>query len=344
MRNKPRFSSLPTASGAIARAAYNRALAARLEIGALLKSANLTPQQVKNSHFRMPVRSQIKFLNVVAGELPHPFLGIHLGEGIELREMGLVYYVIASSETLGDALKRLARYSSITNEALRLTCRARKEITIKFEYVGVSRFSDHHQIECFVVILLRLCRQLTGLSLSPTRVKLAHRRTELPTGIKKVFGCNVAFGSTVDEVVYSRPAKSTASVNADPYLTSLLERYCEEALSNRRVQSGTWRLKVENAIVPLLPHGQAKLGEIAQRLGVSERTLMRLLASEECTFSEILDALRLDLAKSYLREENLPSSEIAWLLGFQSVSAFFHAFKRWTGKTPKQVQLEARSS
>jgi AraC-like DNA-binding protein len=338
MRDKTRFSSLPTASGAIARAAYAQALGARLESGPLLKYASLTLHQIKNSHFRMPVKSQIKFLNVVADELPDPFLGIHLAEGIDLREMGLVHYVIASSETLGDALRRLARYSGITNEGLRITCHERKDITVKFDYVGVSRLSDRHQIECFVAILLRLCRQLTGLSLSPRAVKLSHRRTELPTGIKKVFGCNVTFGSNVDEVVYPRLAANIRTVNADPYLNSLLERYCEEALSNRRVQSGEWRLKVENATVPLLPHGQAKLREIAQRLGVSERTLTRLLASEGCTFSGILDALRLDLAKSYLREQDLPISEVAWLLGFQSVSAFFHAFKRWTGKTPKQVR------
>jgi AraC-like DNA-binding protein len=202
----------------------------------------------------------------------------------------------------------------------------------------VSRLGDRQQIECFVEILVRICRQLTGRSLSPRIVKLNHRRTELPAGIKKVFGCNVIFGSDVDEVVFPRHAKSIAIINADPYLNSLLERYCEEALSNRQQQSGTWRLKVENAIVPLLPHGQAKLGEIAQRLGVSERTLTRLLASEQCTFSEILDALRLDLAKSYLREDNLPMSEVGWLLGFQNASAFFHAFKRWTGKTPRQVR------
>jgi transcriptional regulator GlxA family with amidase domain len=65
---------------------------------------------------------------------------------------------------------------------------------------------------------------------------------------------------------------------------------------------------------------------------------MRLLASEKCTFSEILDALRLDLAKSYLREENLPMSQVAWLLGFAEASAFFHAFKRWTGKTPRHLR------
>ena len=344
MRKQARFSSLPTASGAIARAAYARALEARLEVEPLLKSSHLTPQQLKNSQYRIPVKNQIQFLSVVADELPDPYLGIHIAEGIELREMGLVYYVIASSETLGDALRRLARYSGITNEAVRITCREGKNITVKFEYVGVSRLSDRQQIECFVEILVRICRQLTGLSLSPTSVKLAHRRSELAAGIKKVFGCDVAFGSNVDEVVYPRLATGIRTVNADPYLNSLLERYCEEALSNRRVQSGTWRFRVENAIVPLLPHGQAKLGEIAQRLGLSERTLTRLLVSEGCTFSGILDALRLDLAKSYLREQNLPISEITWLLGFQNASAFFHAFKRWTGKTPKQVRsAEAKS-
>jgi len=338
MRKKSRFSSLPTASGGIARAAYARALEARLNVGPLQKSSNLTPPQIKNSHFRMPVKSQIKFLNMVADELPDPFLGIHLAEGVELREMGLVYYVIASSETLGDALKRLARYCSIANEGLRITCRESKDLAVKFEYIGVSRLSDRHQIECFVVILLRICRQLTGLSLSPTSVKLAHRRTELPAGIKKMFGGNVVFGSNGDEVVFPRLAKNISTVNADPYLGSLLERYCEEALLNRRVPSGAWRVKVENAIIPLLPHGQAKIGEIAQRLGISVRTLTRLLASEGCTFSEVLDSLRLDLAKSYLREQDLPISEIAWLLGFQEASSFFHACKRWTGKTPQQVR------
>jgi AraC-like DNA-binding protein len=338
MRKKARFSSLPTASGAIARAAYARALQARLEIEPLLKASSLTPQQIRNSQARMPVKNQIKFLSLVAKELSDPFLGIHLAEGIELREMGLVYYVIASSETLGDALKRLARYSGITNEAVRITCHEGKYITVRFDYVGVSRLSDRHQIECLVAILVRLCRQLTGLSLSPTGVRLAHRRTELPAEIKKMFGCKVSFGNDADEVVYPQLADTIASVNADPHLNSLLVRYCEEALSSRRVHSGAWRLKVENAIVPLLPHGQAKMEEIAKRLGVSRRTLARLLASEWCTFGGILDALRLDLAKSYLREQNLRTSEVAWLLGFGEVSAFNHACRRWTGKTPKELQ------
>ena len=89
MRKKAQFSSLPTASGTIARAAYARALEARLEVAPLLKSANLTPHEIKNSHVRMSVKNQIQFLSTVADKLADPFLGIHLAEDIELREMGL---------------------------------------------------------------------------------------------------------------------------------------------------------------------------------------------------------------------------------------------------------------
>jgi AraC-like DNA-binding protein len=116
-----------------------------------------------------------------------------------------------------------------------------------------------------------------------------------------------------------------------------LVQYCDEALASRIAKSSAWRLSVENAIAPLLPHGRARIAEISQRLGISPRTLERRLATEGLTFSRVLDELRLDLAKRYLRERGLPISEIAWLLGYREASAFNHAFKRWTGTTPKQA-------
>jgi AraC-like DNA-binding protein len=47
---------------------------------------------------------------------------------------------------------------------------------------------------------------------------------------------------------------------------------------------------------------------------------------------------RRDLAVRYLDDRKLHVSKIAWLLGFHEVSAFTHAFKRWTGKTPSQLR------
>jgi AraC-like DNA-binding protein len=169
-------------------------------------------------------------------------------------------------------------------------------------------------------------------------IKLIHRRTHLPTRLRSILGCKVLFGSDIDEVAYRQPFKNASIGDADPYLNSLLVKYCEEAISNHRAGSGAWRLNVENAIAQLLPHGRAEMAEVARRLGISQRTLGRRLASEGFTFGEVLDGLRFDLATRYLQEHDLPTSEVAWLLGYQETSAFYHAFKRWTGKTPKQTR------
>ena len=98
------------------------------------------------------------------------------------------------------------------------------------------------------------------------------------------------------------------------------------------------RTKVENAISSLLPHGKVPVEDIARSLGMSERTLARKLSGEGLNFTEILQHLRRDLAVRYLDDRKLHISKIAWLLGFRDVSAFTHAFKRWAGKTPRQLR------
>jgi len=73
---------------------------------------------------------------------------------------------------------------------------------------------------------------------------------------------------------------------------------------------------------------------------MSQRTLARRLALERLTFAGILDDLRSDLANRYLNDAHLTISQIAWLLGYQEASAFTHAFKRWTGKTPREMRAQ----
>jgi AraC-like DNA-binding protein len=104
----------------------------------------------------------------------------------------------------------------------------------------------------------------------------------------------------------------------------------------------SFRVQVENAIAPFLPHGKPKASTIAHELKVSQRTLARRLAEEQTSFAAVLDEMRCALAVRYLEDPELSISQIAWLLGFQEVAAFTHAFRRWTGKVPSMVRrLEA---
>src|SRR5262249_60423 len=87
-----------------------------------------------------------------------------------------------------------------------------------------------------------------------------------------------------------------------------------------------------------LPHGKARVDEVARKLGVSQRTLARRLSSEGLTFAVVVQRLKFDLAKRHLADDALSISEIAWLLGYHDISAFTDAFKRWTGRTPRAMR------
>jgi len=334
-----RFGALPTATGGITRLAYARAKAAGVDTDLLLKQAGITQQQIDDPGLRLNVRDQISFLNLAADALQDDLLGFHLALLSEPREIGLLYYVSASSETLGQALQQGARYSSIANEGVRLNYVGGKDVGITFRYVGVSRHLDRHQMEFFATIVVRICRQLTGRQVVPTRVKFTHRRDAISPEFAGFFGDHVEFGAAVDEVAFA----DLPVVSADPYLNKLLINYCEEALSRRLTNLGSFRSVVENAIVPLLPHGKAQAAEIARQLGMSQRTFARRLSLEGVTFSEVLESLKSYLAQRYLADESLSISQIAWLLGYQEASAFTHAFKRWTGKAPREARSQSAS-
>jgi len=338
-----RLGAIPTAAGLVTRLAYERAQAAGIELEPLLKKAGLTKQQVEDVDARLSVPSQIGFLNLTATALQDEFLGFHLGQQLaELRRAGLLYYVPASSDTLGEALRRIVRYGSMANESAALEYLGGKDIRIIFNYVGVPRHVDRHQIEWWLTLLIRLCRKLTDYRAEPSRVSLVHRRAGNFAEFAAFFHCEIEFGATIDEVVFAAPIGDVPIVSSDPYLNKLLIANCEEALSRRPMMRGPFRSAVENAIAPLLPHGNARANEIARRCGLSHRTLVRRLTSESLTFSGVLNDLRRDLATQYLADRGLSVSQIAWLLGYQEVGAFTNAFKRWTGKTPREARFDSQ--
>ena len=150
------------ASGRLKRFAYALALNADIKVRPLLEKAGLTVQQVDNSELRLNAQSQVTFLELAAAALKDELLGFHVAQIIDLRQIGLLYYVMASSDTLTEALLRASRYSTITNEAVRLKYIDNKGVSIIFEHVAVARHQDRHQIEFFSAALVRICRHLAG--------------------------------------------------------------------------------------------------------------------------------------------------------------------------------------
>jgi AraC-like DNA-binding protein len=332
------LASIPMAQGGLSRLAIARLKSVGVPAAPLLKRAGLTPELIAEPEERLSVRNQIALLDEAAIALKDDCIGFTLARDFDLREIGLLYYVMACSQTLGDALKRLARYSKVTNEALVFGYREGNRLIISLSYSGVPRHSDRHQIEFCMFATLRICRVLTGKNLVPQHFSFSHYRSEGTSEMARFVGTKVEFGADTDELALNIDARALPLMYSDPYLNDLLLKYCEAAVANRRADMSQLRTRVENAISSMLPHGRVVVEDVARSLGMSERALARKLSDEGLKFTEILQQLRRDLAVRYLDDRKLHVSKIAWLLGFHEVSSFTHAFQRWTGKTPSQMR------
>jgi len=308
---------------------------AKIDPRPLLAKAGISLLKLDEEPKRVRAESQILFLEVAAEALGDSALGLHLAQHFDLRECGLLYFVLAASPNLGEAIRNLVRYLAVSNESMPLVLSETAKRAVLAVKYKIPRHTDRLFVEYAYAVLLRAFRELTGRSISPKAVTFVHSRSINKTEFDRFYGCSVRFRAPADTIVLPTELLSTPILTSDKYLLRILKDACEEVLAKRGKVSSTLRAMVENEIVELLPHGKAQVEIVASKLGMSNRTLARRLSEEGTSFAAILDELRRDLSARYLKDQALSLNQIAWLLGYSMVTSFNHAFLRWTGNSPK---------
>lgn len=339
-----KISTLRSCGGLLSRLAYKRAKQEGVDVGPLLHRSGLTAHAIKDKDTPVGVRNQIRFVELVADAIGDKFLGFHLVNAYDLREIGLLYYVAASAKTLWESLLELGRYCALVNEGFVMTVKKGNVIRVQFQYAGVARHTDTHQIEFGMASVIRICRHLTKRDLKPIHVRVMHPRSEHWREIAKLVDASIEMGANADEIEFPVEVCEFPIVSADPYLSRLCVQCCEETLHRRETKGSPLKVRVENATAAILPHRKIRIDIVAAKLGMSSKTLARRLASEGCSFSKTLNELRSALARRYLADQSMTISEIAWLLGYAEIGAFTRAFYRWTGMTPSAARAVRRTS
>ena len=88
--------------------------------------------------------------------------------------------------------------------------------------------------------------------------------------------------------------------------------------------------------------GGRPLEEVARRLAVSKRTLIRRLGEAGTTYRELRDTHRRKLAIEFLADTSLTAAEIAYRLGYEDASNFGKACHRWFGRSPGALRKRLR--
>jgi len=119
----------------------------------------------------------------------------------------------------------------------------------------------------------------------------------------------------------------------NPLLEETYERQCRELRAALAVRSS----EVER-VVDLLVRCKGRwpsIEETAHKIGVSARTLRRRLEEKGARYGALLDEVRRKQAEELLARTGLSVEQIADSLGYAETASFTHAFKRWTGRSPR---------
>ena len=138
------------------------------------------------------------------------------------------------------------------------------------------------------------------------------------------------------------PADSAANQLADPFFQSLAA-VCTELAAQ---PDEFWLPQAQSAeLAAALAYTLAHLSEsvtvsdVAQAVSVSERTLARRFAEEiSMTWRHYVRRARLIRAMELLAHANPSILDVAYAVGFTSISAFNHAFRAFTGETPSSYR------
>lgn len=103
---------------------------------------------------------------------------------------------------------------------------------------------------------------------------------------------------------------------------------------SKRIQRLELYAAVRSAIAQCLLQRCATQEHVANQLNLSVRNLQRRLKEAGTTYQVILDDSREALALKLIKDKDMPLYEISFLVGFTEPSAFYKAFRRWTGKRP----------
>lgn len=322
-------------------AGFRDGLTARgIDIDELLSEVGIARVALKDPASELPLDAVAKFMERAAERANDPGLGLALAETYPQGGTGLLGYLVMHARTVREALQSLTRYAALLLHPNPVTFREEADGATLSWCFPTRRNARRIQFASFAnaLLVLRL-RRIAGREWVPLAVELEHPELPCTPKLQRIFGPRVTYNARENSIAIDTATLQRTTDGADPHLYRILQESGEAKL--RRLSSRPDLLaRTARAIMETLSTDPPLLEHIADRMRMTPRTLQNRLAQHGTTFERILSDTRRDLAERYLRDTDLPLTEIGFLLGFSEQSAFTRAARGWFGKPPSQLRKE----
>lgn len=315
----------------------------------LLIKAGIDPRALKNPDGPISGRGFNMLLEIAAEELNRPSFGLEwtLATPDHFPNLGPLMLLAKLTSNLQEFIDLSLRYWKYhTND---YTLRQLRDPETGFEVLRLCPSSvaplSRQFAEHYVGNAAKLTRKVTNReNENPTLVRFQHNRPADTTLHERILRCPIAFGAEHTDIVFEPKYLGYETNGGLTMLRPIVSYYIRNRIQHLPIYDQTITRTVALAIPSVIGTGNCNIDFIAASIGLSTKKLRRLLASEDTTFSDILEDVRSNLARQFLKESDAPVGNIAGLLDYSATPPFSLAFKRWTGMSPLEFRKQQRGA
>ncbi len=266
-----------------------------------------------------------------------PGLSIDYGMRLRLASHGILGYALMSSRNGDQLLALLSRYAALVMPGLSLKRVIRGDQLLLVCTAENDLLPREFLLELALTTLISGARMLFDRRIPGAQLWLDYPRPHHAERFQAL-RLPVRFAQQQSALVCERAFLEMRVASANPAMARLGARQCAVLLAQMRSRTGVAQ-QIRRALLQT-PGAFPNQADMAAELHLSTRTLRRRLRDEGTAYREIVDEVRFELAKGYLRTAELTVGQIAELLGYEDTANFRRAFRRWSGLSANRWRIE----
>ena len=309
--------------------------------------ADVDPARIADPSLRLGLIDYCRLFDIAARETGDDFFGARFGRCFTPEHFSVVGTLVVSSPTVRDALWALARnYRWIQeNSSMQFTIH-RDFASLEYQICDARILRKHQDAELTIAALCGLIRHFLGPAWQPLETHFEHGRGGSRRDYEKVFGETV-FDQSTNAILIDSAALDLPMPQRNAVKFAEAQALISHQLAS--VDSAAGLRSDRDSRLGLLAHiiesqcksGDASIGAVAGRMGLTVHGLRRKLRECSAAYDELLLCVRQTAAMRYVESSDYDLTTIALMLGYSELSAFSRAFKRWHGQSPGACRHQA---
>jgi len=272
------------------------------------------------------------------GRMQPPGWALDLGSRLDPAAHGPLGFAAVSAPTLGDSLAIIERFAHVRSpyfyfESHRDGQRLRLQVNERLELGAEERLP---LIETLMLSVQRLVESVLRRRTEEAGFDFAYAPPPYAERYADYFHGSVRFDAPHTLLAVPVQWLQLKCPMADPVMYETALRKLEA--QQRRLEADDHVVARVEQLIEARRGSALSVDQVAARIHVSTRTLIRRLQRAGTTYHELLDTHRREQARALLGNPDFDIAEVSHQLGYGEPANFGRACRRWFGMAPSQYR------